>query len=76
MPYLSSTWRDGVEIAFRRHDRAARAHHRLHEHGGDGVGAFVLDQGFQIGGQAGGILLLALAVAAAAIIMRAFGPHA
>ena len=64
---------DGIEIAFRRHDGAARAHHRLHDHGGNGVGPFVLDQGIEIGGQAGGEILLALARLGAAIIMRHVG---
>jgi hypothetical protein len=41
----------------RRHD-AARAQHRLRDEGGDGVGAFRLDQRLQIGGALGGELRL------------------
>ncbi len=44
---------DGRVVAFGRHDHAARAHHGLHDHGADRVGALGLDQGFQVGHQLG-----------------------
>ena len=39
------------EIARRRHDHAARAHHRLGDEGGDGVGILALDQRVEVVGQ-------------------------
>ena len=44
----------GFIIARRRRDHAACAHQRLHDHGGNRVGAFRCDQRLQIGHQLGG----------------------
>ena len=66
---------DGLEIALRRQHGAARAHHRFHEHGGDGVRAFALDGDVELVGQALGILFFRLAIARAAIVMRLRHPH-
>lgn len=43
---------DRREIARRRDDDAARAHHRLGDEGGDGLGALGLDQRVELGGEA------------------------
>ena len=57
----------------RRKDRAAGAHHRLGEEGGDGVGPFRLDERLQRLGHARGKFLLGLARLVAAVVMREFG---
>ena len=64
---------DGVEITLGREDHAAGAHHRLGDHRRDGVGAFLLDQGVEVGTHADGELLLGLAGLRIAIVMRAVG---
>ena len=52
---------------------AARAHHRLGEEGGDGVGTLGLDHLLQRVGHARGELLLALAGLVAAVVVRELG---
>ena len=70
---MAQTAHDLLEIGLRRHDHAARAHHRLGDEGRDRVRPFALDQRFELGGEARGEILLALAVLREAIVMRAAG---
>ncbi|MNE09998.1 hypothetical protein D3C80_1026930 [compost metagenome] len=58
-------------ISARRHDDAAGAHQRLADEGGDGLRALGEDGLLQLGGQAVGELLLALARQRVAVVVRA-----
>ena len=62
-----------VEIGRRRHDHAARPHHRLDEERRDRVRPLLLDQLVELGGEPRREILLALAVVREAIVMRAAG---
>ena len=64
---------DLLEIGGGRDDHAARAHHRLGEEGGDGLGSLRQDQALQRIGAARGERLLALPVAPLPPVMRAVG---
>ena len=64
---------DLCEVAGRRHDDAAGALHRLGEEGGDGVGAFAGDQGFEVGDQPIDHLFVGLAGMGRVIKARAAG---
>jgi len=61
------------EIGGGRNQHAARAHHRLGDEGGDGVGVLALNHGVEIVRKAGGEVLLALAILGVAVVMRAIG---
>ena len=64
---------DGGEIAGRRNDHAAGAHDRFGEQGADGLGTFLDDQCFELGGTACGKFGFALAVAALVVVIRCGG---
>ena len=64
---------DLLEIGLRRHDHAARAHHRLGDEGRDRVRPLAHDQLLELGGKPRRELLLALAVLREAVVMRAAG---
>ena len=64
---------DRREVGLRRHDDAARAHHRLGDHRRDRVGSLALDQVLQRLRQARDEVRLALALGAEAVVMRAIG---
>ncbi|OIQ73538.1 hypothetical protein GALL_448230 [mine drainage metagenome] len=62
---------DCLEIALRRHNHAARAHHRLREKARDGVGAFLDDGRLQLFREPRGELLFTFAGLAKTPVMRA-----
>ena len=64
---------DLCEVAGRRHDHTTRTLHRLGEKGGDGVGAFARDQGFEVGDQPIDHLFVGLARMGRVIQARAAG---
>ena len=64
---------DPLEVARRRQQHAARAHDRLGEERGDGVGAFALDQGLEVGDHAIAERVLALARLGEPVPVRAAG---
>ena len=68
---LAANIHDLGEIVARRHDHAARAHHRFGDEGGDRVRSFAQDQLFELGGEPAAEIVLALARMRKAIMMRA-----
>ena len=62
---------DRLEIALRRHDHPARAHHRLGDEGGHRLRPLGFDEGVELGGQPRRHLALGLAGQAVAPVMRA-----
>ena len=64
---------DGIEIALGREDHAARPHHRLRNHRGNGFRPFAFDHRIEIFRQPGGELFLRLARFGTVIVMRTIG---
>ena len=64
---------DAIEVGGRRHDDAARPHHRLGEERGDGVGTLAQDQPLQTVGEPCRERFLAFACFRAAVVVRAVG---
>ena len=64
---------DGRIVALGRYDDAARAHHRLGDHGRDRVGPFALDERAQALHHPRNEFGLALALMAETVVMRAVG---
>ena len=60
-----------LEVAGRRHQHAARAHHRLGDEGGHGLGPFGQDGLLQLLREAAGEVLLRLAGFGIAVVVRA-----
>ena len=73
MSYLLQHRLDLLEIGLGRHDHAARAHHRLGDHGRDRVRPLLAGSALELLGAARGELLLGLAVLAEAVVVRAVG---